>query len=113
MTLYQWLLALHVTAAFFLVGGTVVAATVRILARRRGRPSEVALFLGLSRVAVPLISIGVLGTLVLGLWLVHEAGYSWGGAWIWLSLFLWFVLNAAGGIGGRRERAVRELAEQL
>jgi uncharacterized membrane protein len=113
MSLYQWLLALHVTAAFFLVGGTVVAGTFRVLAQRRERPSEIALFLGLTRVAVALVSIGVLGTLVLGLWLVHEAGYSWGGAWIWLALVLWIVVNAAGGIGGRRERALREHAEQL
>jgi uncharacterized membrane protein len=113
MSLYQWLLGFHVSAAFLLVGGSVVAATLRVLAQRRERPSEIALFLGLTRVAVALISIGVAVTLVLGLWLVHEAHYSWGGAWIWLSLLLWVVLNAAGGAGGRRERETRALAERL
>jgi uncharacterized membrane protein len=113
MSLYQWLLALHVSAAFILAAGTVVAGTFRVLAQRRERPSEVALFLGLTRVAVALISIGVLATLVFGLWLVQEADYSWGEAWIWLAIVLWVVLNAAGGIGGRREREVRELAQRL
>jgi uncharacterized membrane protein len=113
MSLAQWLLALHVTAAFLLVGGTVVAATFRVLAQTRERPSEIALFLGLTRVAVVLISIGVIAALVFGLWLVHELDYSWGDAWIWLSLLLWIVLNAAGGIGGRRERGLREHAERL
>jgi uncharacterized membrane protein len=113
MSLYQWLLGLHVSAAFLLVAGSVVAATFRVLAQRREKPSEVALFLGLTRVAVVLISIGVVAALVLGVWLVHEAHFSWGAAWIWLSLLLWIVLNAAGGIGGRRERATRELAERL
>ena len=113
MSLAQWLLALHVTAAFLLVGGTVVAATFRVLAQTRERPSEIALFLGLTRVAVVLISVGVIAALVFGLWLVHELDYSWGDAWIWLSLLLWIVLNAAGGIGGRRERELREHAERL
>jgi uncharacterized membrane protein len=113
MSLTQWLLGLHVTAAFLLVGGTVVAATFRVLAQRRERPSEIALFLGLTRVAVALISIGVIAALVFGAWLVHELHYSWGDAWIWLSLLLWIVLNAAGGAGGRRERALREHAERL
>ena len=36
-----------------------------------------------------------------------------GEAWIWLAIVLWVVLNAAGGIGGRREREVRELAQRL
>src|SRR5262249_8634003 len=113
MSLAQWLLALHVTAAFLLVGGTVVAATFRVLAHTRERPSEIALFLGLTRIAVVLISVGVIAALVCGLCLVPELESSWGDAWIWLSLLLWIVLNAAGGVGGRRERELREQAERL
>jgi uncharacterized membrane protein len=113
MSLTQWLLALHVSGAFLLVGGAVVAGVLRVLAQRSERPSEIALFLGLIRVALAAIGAGVLITLVLGLWLFHHLGYSYGKAWIAASLVLWVAANALGGIGGRRERAARELAEQL
>ena len=35
MSLYQWLLALHVTGAFFVIGGSVIAATLAVFAQRR------------------------------------------------------------------------------
>jgi len=112
---YQWLLFLHVTGAFFLVGGIVIAGTLNVLAQRRVRPSEIALLLGLTRLAVPAIGIGGLLTLVFGLWLVHSApyGYGYGQAWVVAAVVLWIVGNAMGGAGGRRERRTRELAERL
>jgi uncharacterized membrane protein len=115
MSLYQWLLALHVTGAFFVIGGSVIAATLALFAQRRERPSEVALFLGLTRVAVVVIGIGFLLTIVLGLWLVHEApeNYSYWDAWVILSIVLWVVAAALGSRGGERDRHTRELAERL
>jgi uncharacterized membrane protein len=113
MSLYQWLLALHVTGGFLVVGGTVAAGVLRVLAQRAQRPSDIALFLKLIRTTLAPIGIGMLVTLVLGLWLVGERDYSWGAAWISLSLLLWIFANALGGIGGRGERHVRELAERL
>jgi uncharacterized membrane protein len=109
----DWLLFLHITGAFLLVGGSVAAATFTILARRRERPSQIAEFLRLVRVALPLIYGGVLLTLVFGLWLVHDSGYSYSDAWIIAALVLWVAGNALGGIGGSREEKTRELAEQL
>ena len=38
MTTYDWLLFLHVTGAFLLVGGAVVAIVLDIAAQRRERP---------------------------------------------------------------------------
>jgi uncharacterized membrane protein len=52
-------------------------------------------------------------TLGFGLWLVSDADYGWGETWIVLALILWFVANALGGIGGRRDIRTREFAEQL
>ena len=55
---YDWLLALHVTGVFLLVGGGVLAALLSFAAQRSERPSEVALFLGLVRIAVVAIAAG-------------------------------------------------------
>jgi hypothetical protein len=39
--LYQWLLALHVTGAFLLMGGGVIASILNLAALGRDRPSEI------------------------------------------------------------------------
>lgn len=115
MSEYQWLLSLHVTGAFFLVGGSVIAGTLSIAARRRQRPSEIALLLGLICIAVVALGIGVTMTLVFGLWLVHASpnAYGYGQAWVIAAIALWVVSNALGGVGGSRETKTRKLAEQL
>jgi uncharacterized membrane protein len=110
---YQWLIALHVTGAFLLLGGSVVAVTFRALAQRSARPSEVALFMALVRYSLPLIGLGALLTLVIGLWLVHQAHYAYTDAWVVASVVLWAAGNALGGAGGKNERETRELAERL
>jgi uncharacterized membrane protein len=113
VTTVQWLLMLHVTAAFFFVGGSVAAAILNTLAVRAERPSETAYLLRLVRVTLPVIGVGVAGTLIFGIWLWHEQHFSLGAAWIWISLVLWVLANALGGIGGRHQGKARELAERL
>lgn len=103
----------HITAAFFLVGGSVAAGVLNTLAIRAERPSETAYLLRLVRVTLPVIFIGVGGTLIFGIWLWHELGYSIGVFWIWASLVLWAVSSALGGIGGKHQERARKLAEQL
>jgi uncharacterized membrane protein len=110
---YEWALFLHVTGAFLFLGGAVIAGVFSIEALRRERPSEIAALLGLARWGVAAVSIGVLMALVFGLWLVDIAGYDWGSAWIVWSLVLWVLTNALGGIGGRRDKETRLLAERL
>lgn len=113
MDTYDWLLFLHVLGAFLVLGGAVMAGVFNFAAVRRERPSEIAMLFKFARVAVASIGIGLALTLVLGLWLVHHAGYGWGQTWIVLALVLWVLANALGGIGGSRERKTRELAERL
>jgi uncharacterized membrane protein len=113
---YQWLLFLHVTGAFLLIGGAVVAAVLNFAALRGGRrPSEVALLFGLVRIAVVAIVSGSLLTLVFGLWLVEEApwGYGYGDGWIVAAIVLWVLGNAAGNLGGRRDEKTTKLARRL
>ena len=113
MSRYEWLLFLHVTGAFLVIGGAVMAGVFNVSALRTERPSDVALFFRFARVAVAAVGVGMVLTLGFGLWLVHDVGYGWGETWIVLALVLWVLSNALGGIGGKRERKVRELAERL
>jgi uncharacterized membrane protein len=115
MSKYDWLLFLHITGAFLLIGGSVMAAVLLFSALRRERPSEVALFLGLTRFAVPLIGAGSLLTIVFGLWLVNAApwAYGYGNFWVIAALVLWVLANATGKLGGDRAEAARKLAAEL
>jgi uncharacterized membrane protein len=111
---YQWLLVFHVTGAFLLLGGAVFGGILNATALRRERPSEVVVLYRLVRIAVASISIGMLLTLVFGLWLVADLDYAkWSDAWVIVALILWVLANALGGVGGRREKATRQLAERL
>jgi uncharacterized membrane protein len=110
---YDWLLFLHVTGAFVVIGGAAMAGVFNFSALRSERPSDVVLFFRFARVAVAAIGVGMVLTLGFGLWLVHDAGYGWGETWIVLALVLWVLSNAMGGIGGNREKQVRALAERL
>ena len=113
MTGTDWLLMLHITAAFLLVGGSVAAGILNALAVRSERPSEAAFLLRLIRVALPLIYVGVAGTLVFGVWLWHRLGFAVGTGWLWAALAFWVLANALGGLGGRHQERSRELAERL
>ena len=113
MSTYEWLLFLHVTGAFLLLGGGVVAGSLNIAALRRDRPSEIVLLFGLIRIAVVSILIGTLLAFVFGLWLVHEAGYGYGDGWVITAIVLLIVANAMGGIGGKRDEATAKFAAEL
>jgi uncharacterized membrane protein len=114
VSLYQWLLFFHVTGAFFLIGGIVIAGILNVAAIVKDRPpSQVATLYGLIRFAVPLIGVGLLLTLAIGLWLVHNVGYSYGDAWIVLAIVLWVVASALGSVDGKYQRQTGELAQRL
>ena len=114
MSLYQWLLFFHVTGVFFLIGGIVIAGILNLAAIVKDRrPSEVAALYTLIRFAVPLIGAGLLLTLVIGLWLVHNVGYGYGQTWIVAAIVLWVVGSALGNIDGKYQRQTGELAQRL
>lgn len=113
MNRYEWLLFLHVTGAFMVLGGAVMAAIFNFAALRRERPSEVVVLFRLAQIAVRSITIGMVVALAFGLWLVSEADYGWGETWIVLALILWVLASAMGGAGGGRHKRTREFAERL
>jgi Na+-transporting NADH:ubiquinone oxidoreductase subunit NqrD len=100
VSLYEWLLFLHVLAAFLLVAG-VAAYGVLVLgaggaaARRALAPPALALW-----------NAGGIGVLLFGVWLALEVdGYELWDGWIIAAIVLWLVASAA---GGRLSREVRE-----
>jgi uncharacterized membrane protein len=111
---YDWLLMIHVTGAFLFLGGGAAAGILNIRAWHSERPSEIALLMRLiQRVAVPAIGVGSITTLVLGLWLVHHAGYSYGTFWVWAAIVLWVIAGALGGRGGRYQAKAGQEAARL
>jgi len=111
---FQWLLFLHVAGAFLVLGGAVMGGILNFFALRRDRPSDVVVLYRMVRYAVTSISIGMVVTIVFGLWLVADVkSIEWSDAWVIVSLLLWVLANALGGVGGRREKETRQLAERL
>jgi hypothetical protein len=100
MSLYDWLLFLHLLAAFLLVAG-LVAFAVMVLG-----PGEAVVSRTLAPAATALWNAGGLGVIVFGVWLALEVdGYELWDGWIIAAIVLWFV---GSGSGGRLAAAVRE-----
>jgi hypothetical protein len=100
VSLYEWLLFLHVLAAFLLVSG-LLAYGVLVLGGGGAAVRGV-----LARPAAGLWNVGGLGVLVFGVWLaLNVDGYELWDAWIIVALVLWLI---ASGAGGQLERLVRE-----
>ena len=67
----------HLLGAFVLVAGVVVAGVAHAAARRRRRPDEIALLLGLARVAVLLVGLGAAVTGAIGYLIAGATGAAW------------------------------------
>jgi hypothetical protein len=102
VSLYDWLLFLHVLSAFFVVGG-LVALWGLVIAMRPSAPllaADDAKRFG--RIAGPLVGVGMMGAIIFGIALAidSENFHPWDG-WIVAALVLWMVAGAAGGQAGR------------
>jgi hypothetical protein len=85
---YDWLLFLHLLAAFMLAATVVMYSAVALGATATGR----MLF-----VADRCWDVGGLGTLILGIWLaLHLDAYGFFDGWILGAIFLWFVATGLG-----------------
>src|ERR671911_2407838 len=100
MSTYEWLLFLHLLAAFLLVAG-LVAYSVLVLSSGGETVSR-----ALGPPALALWNAGGLGTLVFGVWLALDIDdYELWDGWIIAALVLWVV---GSGAAGRLGTAVRE-----
>jgi uncharacterized membrane protein len=104
MSLYETLLFFHVLGAFALVAGTTAMAPFVFgwgyAALERVGTARLAL------IGSVLSGIGAVLTLVLGLWLVGNVGYSFFRFWILGALVLWAVAGYSNGQVGATAREV-------
>jgi hypothetical protein len=100
--LYDWLLFLHVLAAFAIVGSVVVFTV--LVATSGATPSA----LRLTTLGQRLWDVGGAGTLVFGVWLaLHVQGYALSDGWIIAALVLWVIAAVAGTRLGTSFRQTR------
>ena len=102
MSFYEWLLFLHVLAAFLTVAGVVFFVALLLASRRASGIAEVLPVLRLSGLGFWLWNIGGLAVLVLGIALAidNDLYEVWDG-WIIGAIVLWVIASAAGGMIGR------------
>ena len=105
-------LFLHLLGVVMLFAGMAVAVVGLEAARRRERPSEIALLLGLARVGVVLVGAGLVLAVACGFWLLDLADFDLRDAWVEAALALVVLGAVLGSLGGRRPRQARVLAER-
>ena len=112
MTSYEIGLAVHIFGVMVFSGGALLAGVVFETARRRGRPSEVALLLGLTRIGALIVVAGAVLVFGAGLWLAGEVD-QFGEAWLLTSLALFVAATVFGALGGQRPKHARLVATRL
>jgi uncharacterized membrane protein len=111
--MYNVALFFHLLGAFVFLAGIAIAGTGFETARRRERPAEIALLLGLTRLGVALVGLGALLAGSFGLWLVHLGHWGYGSAWVDAGIALFVAALALGAIGGQQPKRARLLATAL
>ena len=112
MSLYDWLLSLHVLSAFAWVAALLLYTVVIVTAWGLSVPSEVARVFRITRVGDALIAVGMIGTIVFGIWLAFDEYEIWDG-WIIAALVLWLFAAAVGGQVGKIYNGARDRANAL
>ncbi len=112
MTRYEIGLVVHILGVLIFSGGALLVGVVFETARRRGRPSEVALLLGLTRIGALIVVAGAVLVFGAGLWLAGEVD-QFGEAWLLASLGLFAAALLLGALGGQRPKQARRLATKL
>ena len=106
MSFYEWMLVLHVLAAFLTIASVVVFGTLLATTWRARTASEAGPVLRLWSLGFNLWNVGGLGTIVLGIVLaIDNGGFEPWDGWIIAAYILWAI---AGGAGTRTAMGYRE-----
>jgi hypothetical protein len=102
----DWLLVLHVLAAFAFVAGMVVFWMLIYAVRRTDTADGTIRMEPIVKVGGAATGIGAGGTIIFGIWLAFSVGnYDIWDPWIIAALILW---AATGAVGGRTNKAYLE-----
>jgi len=111
---YDWLLFLHVLAAFSLVAAEILITLLIVGGWKLELPSEIARMFRLSRAGDVLFGVGSIGTILIGIWLAIDLDeYQLWDGWVIAALVLWAVLMGVGGRTARFYYAGRDRARTL
>jgi uncharacterized membrane protein len=93
----DWMLALHVLSAFSWVAGLVLFSVLVVAVRKVDTPEGTIRMEPVAKVGNASIGIGMVGTIVFGLWLAFSVGgYDIWDGWIIAALVLWVFSGALG-----------------
>ena len=97
MSFNDWLVALHVLAAFAYVAGVVLFWILIVAVRKIDTPEETIRMGPIVNVGNAAVGIGAGGTILLGIWLAFALdGYAIWDGWIIAALILWAIAGAVG-----------------
>ena len=97
MSFNQWVLALHVLAAFAYVAAVVLFWVLIVAVRKIDTPEETIRMEPIVKVGNVAVGIGAGGTILLGIWLAFALdGYAIWDGWIIAAIVLWVVAGAVG-----------------
>jgi len=110
----QWLVALHVLAAFSYVAGLTLFWTLVVAVRRVDTPDGTLRLSPVAKVGNAAVGIGGIGTIVLGVWLAFKLdSYAIWDGWIIVALVLWAISAALGRQTGVAYLAGPKKADEL
>jgi uncharacterized membrane protein len=110
----DWLLALHLLAAFALIGSLVLFSAVMVAGWAVDRPRRAVAYSRVAAIGGPLVGVGAGLALLLGIALAIDLDdYQVWDAWILVSIALWAIGGAAGSRVGAHYAGAQELAQRL
>jgi hypothetical protein len=110
----DWLLALHLLAAFALVSALVLFWVMIIAVRSTDTPEATIRMAPVSKIGSAAAGIGGIGTIVFGIWLAFSVGgYDVWDGWIIAAIILWFLATGLGGRTGKEYTLGMKKAEEL
>jgi uncharacterized membrane protein len=110
----DWLLALHVLAAFTLIAALVLYSVVMVASWGVDRPRRASALFRVAALAGPLVGTGAGVALLLGIVLAIDLDqYQPWDVWILVSIALWVIGAATGTRVGTHYTGAQELAQRL
>jgi hypothetical protein len=113
VSFYDWMLALHLLAAFAIASAFVLYSVLVVVGRRAESLDETRLLFRVAPVATPLVAAGTLLVLILGVILAIDSDqFEIWDAWVIIGIVLWAVLGGIGQRTGAYYTAVQQRAEE-